>query len=389
MTEIPQSVRQRMAAQTTQAWSVPDVVDLGIGQPADAILPYDIMAKAAALASKSSERHCLQYGTERGDGYLRLALAEFLGANYRIPVDPEPIFITNGNSQAIDLVCSVFARPGDVVFVEEPSYFLAIDIFRQHGLQIVGIPVDADGMSIEALERELQQRSPAFVYTIPAFHNPTGTTLSQARRERLVTLATKHDFLIVADEVYQLLDYVGAAPAPMAAYVDSGKVLSLGTFSKILAPGLRLGWIQAEASLIDRLASQPYVVSGGGLNPFTASMVRIVIEQGWLAEYLESLRRLFRERIEVMDSALRSHMRADVEFTTPTGGYFYWLRFPDGTDTTRFLEPAIALGVGFRAGPKFSVAGGQRECLRLSFAFYDAETIARVVPLLARATTAP
>ena len=110
MTRIADSVRQRLAAQTTQAWSVPGVIDLGIGQPADAILPYDILAKAAAIASTSTERHCLQYGTERGDGYLRLALAGFLEEHYRIPVDPEPIFITNGNSQAIDLVCTAFSQ---------------------------------------------------------------------------------------------------------------------------------------------------------------------------------------------------------------------------------------------------------------------------------------
>jgi 2-aminoadipate transaminase len=387
MSRADEITRKKLAAQTTQAWTVPGVIDLGIGQPQDAILPLEILRKAAAEYAVTSESYSLQYGNELGDGYLRLALAEFLREHYAIAVDPEPIFITNGNSQAIDLVCSVFARPGDIVFVEEPSYFLAIDIFRQHGLQIVGIPVDEHGLSIDALESALTRHTPAFVYAIPAFHNPTGVTLAQDRRGRLVELADRHGFLIVADEVYQLLDYAGNAPPPMAAYVSSGKVLSLGTFSKILAPGLRLGWIQAEMSLIGRLAKVPYVISGGGLNPFTSSIVRTVIEKGWLAGYVRSLREVFRERVDVMDAALRRHFPQSVHFHKPGGGYFFWLRFPDRTRTHAFLEPAQKLGVSFRPGPKFSVDGGQHNCMRLSFAYYDAAAIETAVPLLARALT--
>ena len=146
---------------------------------------------------------------------------------------------------------------GDVVFVEDPTYFLALDIFRHHGLQVVGIEVDDDGLSIDALEAALAEHRPAFVYVIPAFQNPTGVTMAPHRRARLLELAERHDFLVVADEVYQLLRYAGSDVPPMAASVDTGRVLSLGTFSKILAPGLRLGWIQAGPSLIDRLVAAP------------------------------------------------------------------------------------------------------------------------------------
>jgi len=389
MTRAADSLREKLAAQTTQAWAVPGVVDLGIGQPQDAILPLEILRKAEAAHALASERYPLQYGNEFGDGHLRLALADFLTTHYGCAVDPEPIFISNGNSQAIDLVCSVFAKPGDVVFVEEPSYFLAIDIFRHHRLQIVGIPVDDQGLSIEALEDALTRHTPAFLYTIPAFHNPTGVTLAPDRRRRLVELAERFGFLVVADEVYQLLDYAGDAPKPMAAYVDSGKVLSLGTFSKILAPGLRLGWVQGAPSLTRRLAAMPYVISGGGLNPYTGSIVRTVIERGWLADYVLSLRAVFGERVQVMDTALRRFCAQSIQFHKPSGGYFFWLRFPAGTDTRRFLEPAQKLGVGFRAGPKFSVSGDQRDCLRLSFAYYDAAAIDAAIALLAQAIGKP
>jgi DNA-binding transcriptional MocR family regulator len=376
-----------LIAQTTQCWAAPDVTDFGIGQPQDAILPVGILHKAASRQAADGRRHSLQYGTEFGDGHLRLALADFLSVHYAIAVDPEPIFITNGNSQAIDIVCTAFTKPGDVVFVEEPSYFLALDIFRNHHLTIVGIPVDEHGLSVEALEAALEEHTPTLIYTIPAFHNPAGVTLSAERRQRLVELAVQHGFLIVADEVYQLLDYLGDTPAPMAAHLDSGRVLSLGTFSKILAPGLRLGWIQAEMSLLQRLAKTAYVVSGGGLNPYTSSIVQCVIEQGWLADYLQTLRALYRERTDVMHNALMRHFPKNITYRKPTGGYFFWLKFAPDIDTAQFLDKARELKVGFRAGNAFSVSGGQKNFMRLSFAFYGADRIEAGIERLAHAVS--
>jgi len=195
----------------------------------------------------------------------------------------------------------------------------------------------------------------------------------------------QHGFLIVADEVYHLLDYVGDTPAPMASYLGSGRVLSLGTFSKILAPGLRLGWIQAEMSLLQRLAKTAYVVSGGGLNPYASSIVQYVIEQGWQAEYLQTLRALYRERADVMHNALIRHFSKEISYKKPTGGYFFWLKFAPEIDTTQFLNKARDLKVGFRAGSAFSVSGGQKNFMRLSFAFYDADRIEVGIETLAHA----
>lgn len=384
MFSISDQKRQKLITQTTQAWSVPGVTDFGIGQPQDLILPLDILHKAASKQLSNGDLHPLQYGSEYGDGYLRLALAEFLSGAYGIPVDPEPIFITNGNSHALDLVCTIFARPGDTVFVEEPSYFLALDIFRNHHLKIVGIPVDADGISVGALEEALKIEQPAFLYIIPAFQNPTGFTLSVERRQRLVELSQQHSFLIVADEVYQLLNYTVTPPKPMAAYVESGTLLSLGTFSKILAPGLRLGWIQAAQPLINRLASSGYVISGGGLNPFTAAIVRTVIAEGWQQEYLDHVRGIYRRRIEVMDAGLRQHFPPQIKYAKPGGGYFFWLRFPEEVETNRFLPAAEAHKVGFRPGSKFSASGGLRNYMRLSFAFFGEEEIAQGIETLAQ-----
>ena len=330
------------------------------------------------------EPYPLQYGTELGDGYLRLALAEFLTEAYGVECDPEPMFITNGNSQAIDQVCSVFAKPGDVVFVEEPSYFLALDIFRQHHLRIVGIPVDENGLRLDALEAALAKERPAFIYVIPTFQNPTGYTLPLDGRERLVALAQEHQFLIVADEVYHLLSYTGSVPPPMAAWVDSGVVLSLGTFTKILAPGLRLGWIQAAMPLIQRLANAGFIVSGGGLNPFTSAVVKTLVEDGSLRNYLDFLRTTYRERVMVMDAALTNHFPSVVRYYVPAGGYFFWLQFPPGTDTATFLPKAAEHKVGFRSGSKFAVDASLANYMRLSFAYYDSPTIQSGISALAK-----
>jgi 2-aminoadipate transaminase len=345
-------------------------------------LPTELFRVAMA---KGIEPYPLQYGTELGDGYLRLALADFLTDAYGVVCDPEPIFITNGNSQAIDLVCSVFTKPGDVVFVEEPSYFLALDIFRQHHLRIVGIPVDEHGLRIDALEAALTVERPAFIYVIPTFQNPTGYTLPVQRRERLVALAKEHQFLIAADEVYHLLSYTASVPPPMAAYVDSGVVLSLGTFTKILAPGLRLGWIQAAMALIERLANAGFIVSGGGLNPFTSAIVKTLVEDGSLRNYLHFLRTTYRERVMVMDASLSAHFPKTVKYYVPAGGYFFWLRFPEGTDTATFLANAAEHKVGFRSGSKFTVDGSLANYMRLSFAYYDSPTIERGIAGLAQA----
>ena len=383
--EIDPARRAALIAQTTQAWAPADVIDFGIGHPQDAILPIDIMRSAAAAVMADADPYPLQYGAERGDGYLRLALASFLTDAYGVPVEPEPMYITNGNSQAIDQICSVFARPGDVVFVEAPTYFLALDMFRQHHLRIVGIPVDEHGLRIDALEAALAEHRPAFVYTIPTFQNPTSVTLPVDRREQLVALAREHGFFIVADEVYHLLSYGAAVPPPMAAYIDSGVVLSLGTFTKILAPGLRLGWIQAAAPLIDRLVGAGLVMSGGGLNPFTSAIVRRVVEDGSLHTYLDFLVATYRSRIGVMAASLDQHFPATVTYQVPDGGYFFWLRFPESVDTAHFLPAAAAHKVGFRSGSKFTVDGSLANYMRLSFAYYDSPTIERGIAALAAA----
>ncbi len=193
-----------MSFQTIQNQVPPDMIDLGLGDPNPSLFPVDALRRAAEERFKQADTSFLQYGIEQGDGYFRLALAQFLSRNYRLPMQPESIFIMAGISSALDLLCTVFTQAGDTIFVEEPTYFLAPKIFADHKLNIVPIPIDESGLIIEALEEKLTKYKPKFLYTIPIHHNPTGTTLTEARRARLIELAQQYDFLVLADEVYQM-----------------------------------------------------------------------------------------------------------------------------------------------------------------------------------------
>jgi DNA-binding transcriptional MocR family regulator len=370
--------------QTTQSEVAPDVIDFGIGHPAAELLPRTILQRAAAQRLAQDDSSLLQYGLEQGDGYFRHALGDFLTARYGFSVGMDDLFVTNGASLALDLICTLYTQPGDVIFVEEPSYFLALRIFADHRLHVVSIPTDTQGLDVDALEAALALQRPALLYTIPTHQNPSGATLPLARRQKLVELSQRHGFLIVADEVYHLLSYTEAPPPPLAQFAEGGTVLALGSFSKILAPGLRLGWVQAAHHHLKRLVESGLLDSGGGLNPFTSGLVRVVLEQGWQAEYLAHLRATYRARIAALGAALRRELGDLASFAEPEGGYFFWVRLPDHVDTAALMDDAAAQKVGFRPGVRFSSRNGLHNYLRLSFAFYDGDQLDEGVRRLAR-----
>jgi 2-aminoadipate transaminase len=369
---------------SAQANPRPGLIDFGIGQPGFELLPLALIRRAAEERLSTGTGDFLNYGYEQGDGYFLLALADFLSRSYRLPVATEELFITGGASQALDLICTLFSRPGDVVFVEEPTYFLALRIFADHGLRPVGLPVDEDGLRMDGLRQALSGRRPAFLYTVPSYQNPSGRILSADRRHELARLSREHDFLVVADEVYQLLNYDGEPPPPMAAHLDTGRVISLGSFSKILAPGLRLGWVQASHDLVHRLATCGLLDSGGGLSPFTSNIVRVIVENGLAGEHLGRLKEVYGEREQAMAEALERHLGDRVGYERPRGGFFFWLALREGNDTAELLPAAQELGVAYKPGRLFSWQAGLRRWMRLSFAFYPPETIEQGVIRLAR-----
>ena len=291
--------------------------------------------------------------------------------------------LTCGNSQALDFVCERFTQPGDTVFVEEPTYFLAFQIFRDHGLNIVPIAMDQDGLVIEVLEQALQRSKPALLYTIPSFSNPGGQTLSATRRKRLVDLSRKYNFVIAADEVYQMLPYFGEVPPALGSMIDQGNVVSMGTFSKIMAPGLRLGWIQAPEHLLEIALDSGWVNSGGSVNHFTSHIVRHAIDMGLQVPFIEQLRNSYRNRVLAMEQSLQQHLSNYACWSRPDGGYFFWLEMVEGIDVQTLRNRAFDYGVGFQPGHVFGSTGDYKNHIRLSFAHYNEAEIHSAVGRLA------
>jgi DNA-binding transcriptional MocR family regulator len=362
----------------------PAIINLGIGQPSPDLLPIGLMRTAADGFLAGASPQDLNYGERQGDAGFRRALADFLSAEYGATVSADSLFVTAGNSQALDFVCSVFTRPGDTVIVEEPSYFLAFRIFEDHGLNIVPVPLDQDGMRLDTLETVLMQTKPSLLYSIPSFQNPGGQSMRAERRQRLAELSRQHDFLIVADEVYQMLWYGSPPPPALGTLIDEGNILSLGSFSKILAPGTRLGWIQTSEPLMERMLDSGVINSGGSFNQFMSLVLREAIEKGLQGAFLQQLRETYARRVEVMDEALRAHFRGRARWHKPGGGYFFWLEFDEGIDTTALRAAADRFQTGFQPGQNSSSRGALKNCLRLSFANYGEDDIREGVARLAR-----
>lgn len=351
-------------------------LDLGVGQPGFDLLPWDKLGRAAEHLFPQNDTALLNYGLEAGDAFFREALAEFLTPRYGYDLTAVDLLVTAGASSALDLICTLFTQPGDLVLVEEPTYFLALRLFADHGLRVRSVPLERDGLDITALEKILCEEKPALLYTIPTFQNPTSITLSATKRHKLAELADAHRFLIVADEVYHLLDYTAVPPAPLASLIREGApVLSIGSFSKIFAPGVRLGWVTAGPRYLETLAGCGLLDSGGGLNPFMSGLLRSALQTGLAQAHLTWLKEVYARRTAVLTATLTEFLPAGFDFVQPEGGFFVWVTGPEGLDTAVLLPTAHLAEVGYQPGHKFSATGGQAHCMRLSFAFYDEESL--------------
>jgi 2-aminoadipate transaminase len=368
---------------TTQADTSPGMIDLAIGHPSPSLLPRALIRRAAEKRLATDFTPYLQYGYEPGDGFFRTALADFLSRNYGAAAREDELFVSGGASQALDLFCTVYTSPGDLVFVEEPTYFLALRIFQDHGLRAVGLHTDEQGLIIEDLQEQLKSQHPVFLYTVPTHQNPSGATMPLDRRRRLVELSRDKGFLILADEVYHLLTYGEKAPPPLAAFLAEGTVISLGSFSKILAPGLRLGWVQASPRLLRQLAECGLLDSGGGLNPFTSAVVLSALETGMLNDHIGRLRAEYGRRLQAMKAAIDSHLAGQVVCSPPRGGFFFWLRLSDGRDSRTLLEKAKKARTSFVPGSAFSAGGGLHDRLRLSFSYHPPDALQEGVQRIA------
>jgi len=292
-------------------------------------------------------------------------------------VSPDLLMATNGNSGALALILSLFCKSGDIVFAEEPTYFLAKSIFNDFKLDCRQIAQDQDGLDVDALEKRLQGGEvPVLMYVIPTAHNPSGRTLIPSRRAKLVELSVKYKFLLVADEVYQLLTFPHITPPPpMFTYDEHGTVLCMGSFSKILAPALRVGWLQGSKELLKKIADCGQLDSSGGLNPFVYGVCEKAITLGLLDKHVDFARAELHRRYKALSDGLKKHLPEGVTFEEPQGGYFCIVRLPDGYKAADLLPIARnEHKVAFLPGSAFSQTMDQY--MRLSFSYYNAGDLA-------------
>jgi 2-aminoadipate transaminase len=348
----------------------PEVISLAGGLPDTSLFPAEDLAKHLSAVAAESSARALQYAPTEGLAEVKEAIREVLRAEGD-DADPDDVLVTTGGQQVIDLVCKTLVDPGDVVVAEAPTYPGAVPAFAAYQADVVQVAMDADGLRVDVLEETLdalaaEGRAPKFIYTIPNFQNPAGVTLSLPRRRRLVEVARERELLILEDNPYGLLRFEGT-PLPTLRSLDGGEfVISLGTFSKILSPGLRLGWAVAPHPVLAKM-NIGKAASDLNSSSLTQLFVATFFRDGDWRGYLEKQCALYRARRDVMLEALEAHFPPTATWTRPEGGLFVWVTLPDGLDTTDLLAKALSHDVAFVPGRAAYLDGRGGASLRLNF----------------------
>lgn len=376
-----------------------ELINLARGAPDDILLEECrlLMQKASEAFFTSGNLAAFQYPPRVGNVRVRDSLAQFLSEEYADTVESDNLVMNGGCSHGLWLIQTAFMQPGDFVFVEEPTYYHAIRML-QKDLNVIGVTTDNDGVIVDELDQLLVKYSQkkrcvskqkpfwAMVYLVPTFHNPTGTCLSSVRCKQLISVLRKHEVLCVCDDVYNCLAYMEdnppfTQPAPKrlfsydnksdASYI--GNVVSNCSFSKLLGPGLRLGWIECPKRIKEFFESQTSVLSGG-VTHVTSCIVAEAINMGLLKQHVRKCREVYHLRMKTMCAAIDKFMPNDVHYKRPKGGYFIWLKLPRNIDTDKLYEICKST-VNFRCGYHFSCSGRFHHFIRLSFAYHTPEDI--------------
>lgn len=348
------------------------IIELRSGHPDLDLLPADGLLRATKLVLEREAPEALSYGAEQGPACLISQLCDWFERMEGAAPLPDQVMITGGASQALDMLCMLLTQPGDVALVQSPTYHLALRVLRDHHLELMPILSDDEGIKVDAFEEkvvslEKQGRKARILYLVPTFNNPSGVSLSLERRKALAELARKSGIMVIEDDVYHELWYDSPSPPSIYSMAPAGQVIRLGSFSKIMAPGLRLGWMMASPEIVERCMKSGVLDSGGGLGHFTAHAVSAFIELGLLDRQIETLRTNYKKRRDVLINGLENHMPEGCRWITPGGGFFIWLRLPAGMDSTSFLPKAEAAGVSYIPGSLFCEKGGGERYCRLNF----------------------
>ncbi len=358
--------------------SRPEVISLAGGFPDTSTFPPESFAAQMTRIAQENSARALQYGPTEGFEETRAVICNVMAAEDMGP-DPDDIVVTSGGQQALDLICKTLLDPGDVVIAEGPTYPGAVPVFCSYEADTRQVAMDEDGMRIDALEELLaaldrEGRRPKFIYSVPTFQNPGGVTLSLERRQRLIEIAREREILLVEDNPYGLLRYEGA-PLPTLYALDGGDyVLYMGTFSKILSPGIRVGWVCAPPPIRAKLVlgKQAADLCTSTLSQF---FVREYFGEGRWRDYIDELTRVYRVRRDAMLEALEVHFPRQATWSAPAGGLFVWATMPDYINTTDLLAKALRENVAFVPGEAAFVDGRGSGSMRLNFSAQTADEI--------------
>jgi 2-aminoadipate transaminase len=356
----------------------PEVISLAGGLPDTRSFPPETFAAVTGRIAAEQCAKALQYGPTEGLPETIDCIAEVMAAE-GMRVDPDDVIVTTGGQQAIDLVTRALIDPGDVIIAEGPTYPGAVPSFTSYQADVVQIDMDSDGMRVDLMEEALDRleregKRPKFIYTVPSFQNPAGVTMSLPRRKRLVEVANDREILVLEDNPYGMLRYEGDEQTTLRSLDGGVYVMYLGTFSKILSPGIRLGWVVAPGPVLEKLnlGKQAADLCTSTLSQL---MVSVYFEHGRWQDYVESLTEIYRARRDTMLEALERYFPPQAEWTRPAGGLFIWVTLPDFIDTTDLLARALQANVAFVPGEGAYMDGRGRSSMRLNFSGVDEDEI--------------
>ena len=371
----------------------PGIISFAGGFPDSALFDVDGIREAAHAALSQDPGAALQYGATEGYAPLRAQIAEFMQHKGVPDLTPEQLIVTTGSQQALDLLGKVLINPGDKVIVEGPTFLATINCFRLYGANLISAPVDGQGVDTGALERLIVEHRPKFVYLIPTFGNPSGALLSLERRKKVLEMAVKHNTLIVEDDPYGDL-YFNEPPPPSLLALSSGVpgsrdlIAYCGSLSKVLSPGLRVGWMAAQPELLAK-ATMCKQFSDAHTSTFAQATAAQYLKAGRMPVTLANVRKTYAERAKAMGEALTRELGDAVEFTQPQGGLFFWARLTGKggklKDAGEFAKRAIEQGVAFVPGAPFYAAHPDVATFRLSFATAGVDKILEGVGRLGKA----
>jgi DNA-binding transcriptional MocR family regulator len=370
----------------------PGIISFAGGFPDSALFDVDGIREASLAALAQEPGAALQYGATEGYGPLREQIASFMNSK-GAATSPEQLIVTTGSQQALDLLGKTLVGPGDKVIVEGPTFLATIQCFRLYGAELISAPLDEQGVDVDRLEQLIVEHRPKFVYLIPTFGNPSGRMLGLARRQRLLEIAVRHNTILVEDDPYGDL-YFGDAPPPSLLALSpsvpgsADLLVHCGSLSKVLSPGLRVGWMVAPAELLAK-ATMCKQFSDANTSTFAQAVAAQYLKSGRMPETLAQVRRVYAERAKAMSVALRRDLGSAVSFVEPQGGLFIWARLTgaDGgpTDGAAFSKRAVEQGVAFVPGAPFFASHPDHATFRMSFATAGLDKIEEGVARLVKA----